>query len=64
MDSSTDFDAIWTPEAKVRIQQQLGWGVAVLFEKYTRFLADGGWAKPGETVLEAFTDWARKNVAM
>jgi hypothetical protein len=60
MYSSTHFDAIWTPEAKVRIQQEFGWGGVALFEKYTRFLAEGGWAEPGETVVEAFAEWARK----
>jgi hypothetical protein len=62
VDSSTDGDAIWTPEARARIHQEFGWGGAALFEKYKRFLAEGGWAEPGETVVEAFADWARKTV--
>jgi hypothetical protein len=61
MKSSTDCNAIWTPEAKAKIQQEFGWGGGTLFEKYSRFLAEGGWAKPGETVVEAFAEWARKN---
>ena len=61
MHSSTDSDAIWTPEAKARIQQEFGWGGAALFEKYSRFLAEGGWAERGETVVEAFAEWARNN---
>jgi hypothetical protein len=63
MNSSTDGDAIWTPEVKARIQQEFGWGGAALFEKYSRFLAEGGWAESGETVAEAFAEWARKNPA-
>jgi hypothetical protein len=61
MSSATESDAICSPEAKARIQQEFGWGGAALFEKYIRFLAEGGWAKPGETVVEAFAEWARKN---
>ena len=61
MDTTTASDAIWTPEAKAIIQQEFGWGGAVLFEKYIRFPAEGGWAEPGETVAEAFAEWGRKN---
>jgi hypothetical protein len=60
MSSSTDSDAIWTREAKVRIQQEFGWAGAALYEKFTRFLAEGGWAEPGATIVEAFADWARE----
>jgi hypothetical protein len=60
MNLSTDGDAIWTPEARTNIQQEFGWGGAALFEKYIRFLEEGGWAEPGKTVVDAFADWARK----
>jgi len=57
----SDIDAIWTPEAKAKIQQEFGWGGAALLEKYRQFLSEGGWAEHGETVEEAFAEWARKN---
>ena len=59
MDSSTDGDAIWTPEAKASVQQEFGWGGAALLEKYRLFLDAGGWAEGDETVVEAFAHWAR-----
>jgi hypothetical protein len=60
MDSHTEPDAIWTPEAKARVQQEFGWGGGALLEKYERFLAEGGWAEHGESVVDAFVEWARK----
>ena len=60
MHPHTEFDAIWTPEAKAKIQQEFGWGGGVLLEKYRRFLAEGGWAQPGKKVAEVFAEWARR----
>jgi hypothetical protein len=60
MQSPTDFDAEWTPEERAKIQQEFGWGGAALFEQYNRFLSEGGWAEPGETIAESFVEWARK----
>jgi len=60
MSSTTDFDADWTPEAKANMQQEFGWSGAALFEQYNRFLSEGRWAEPGETIVEAFVEWARQ----
>ena len=64
MNAWTDYDAIWTPEAKARIHQEFGWGSAALLEQFDRFLAVGGWATPARSVAEAFADWARKTRAV
>jgi hypothetical protein len=61
MDSPTDGDAIWTPEAMARVQQEFGWGGAALLEKYRLVLDKGGWAEGDLTVVEAFAEWARRN---
>jgi hypothetical protein len=53
-------DAIWTPEAKAKIQQEFRWGEGALLEKYNLFLVEGGWAEPGESTVEAFAEWARR----
>src|SRR5262249_10578018 len=41
MHSPTEHDAIWTDEARARVQQEFGWGGGVLLEKYELFLAEG-----------------------
>jgi hypothetical protein len=54
-------DAIWTADARAKIQQEFGLSGGALLEKYRLFLAAGGWAEAHETVTEAFAEWARKN---
>jgi hypothetical protein len=60
MHSPSESDAIWTADARTKVQQEFGWGGGVLFEKYCLFLAAFGWARPGETVVEVFAEWARE----
>ena len=60
MHSPEEIDAIWTADAKAKIQQEFGWSGAALLEKYRLFLDAGGWAHDHETVEEAFAEWARK----
>jgi hypothetical protein len=60
MDLSSETDAIWSASARAKVQQEFGWSGAALHEKYMRFLADGGWAQPGEKIVDVFADWARK----
>jgi hypothetical protein len=60
MHSKEEFDAIWTPEAKAKVQQECGLGGGALMEKYSDFLAAGGWAQPGKKVVEVFAEWARQ----